>query len=182
MNQVCLALLRGINVTGYKIIKMADLTELFKSLGHTQVSTYIQSGNVVFLPSPTSNPETISVQIEQAIKERVQFEVSVLVFSSLEWQDILLNNPFNQPEIIPPEKVYLTLLAEVPDQEKKVRLKEINFPPEEFQHIGRAVYVYCANGYGNTKLTNLLFEKQLKTVATTRNWRTANKLMEMMQQ
>ena len=47
---------------------------------------------------------------------------------------------------------------------------------------GKEIYVYCFNGYGNTKLENSFFEKKLKVAASTRNWRTVNKLIEMSQE
>ena len=46
--QTYIALLRGINVSGQKPVKMTELKELFESIGFTDVKTYIQSGNVVF--------------------------------------------------------------------------------------------------------------------------------------
>ncbi len=180
MNQVHLALLRGINVTGYKVIKMADLKAMFIELGHQKVETYIQSGNVVFTPSKNDDALTISLQIEQAIQERYQFEVSVLVLSSQELQKVVESNPFMKRENIETEKLYVTFLSKTPEPAQAAVLNEVLFPPEEFVLHEKAVYIHCTNGYGNTKLTNLLFEKKLKTTATTRNWKTVNKLLEML--
>ncbi len=180
MNQVHLALLRGINVTGYKVIKMADLKAMFTELGHQNVTTYIQSGNVVFIPSTNDDAPTISRQIEQAIQERYQFEVSVLVLSAQELQKVVENNPFISRENIEIEKLYVTFLAKTPEPAQVAVLNEVHFPHEEFVLKENALYIHCTNGYGNTKLTNLLFEKKLKTTATTRNWKTVNKLLEMM--
>ena len=43
-----IALLRGINISGQKIIKMADLRAILEKVGLSKVQTYIQSGNVIF--------------------------------------------------------------------------------------------------------------------------------------
>ncbi len=51
--------------------------------------------------------------------------------------------------------------------------------PDEFEIIGREVYLHCPDGYGRTKLSNNFFERKLETPATTRNWRTVNMLLEM---
>jgi uncharacterized protein (DUF1697 family) len=75
-----ISILRGINVGGHKKIRMADLKVLYRSLGFTNVVTYIQSGNVLF-ECATQNPTNLSEMIEQAIFEKYGFEVPVLVLT-----------------------------------------------------------------------------------------------------
>ena len=72
-------------------------------------------------------------------------------------------------------------LAEIQNEETKLSLGEMHYPPDEF-HIGeKEIYCHCPGSFAETKLTNNLFEKKLKTRATTRNWRTVNKLFDMSQ-
>ena len=80
-----------------------------------------------------------------------------------------------------PEKLYVTFLAEAPQPEKLEAIKAFTFEPEKYSVSGKEVYIYCENGYGNTKLENLFFEKKLKVTATTRNWRTVNELVKLSQ-
>lgn len=50
---------------------------------------------------------------------------------------------------------------------------------EKFEINGREIYLYLPDGYAKTKLTNNIFEKKLKNIATTRNWKTTNKLLDL---
>ena len=58
-----LALLRGINVGGKKLVKMADLRTAFEELGFAEVSTYIASGNVLFR-APRQKRAELAARIE----------------------------------------------------------------------------------------------------------------------
>ncbi|KAA9331755.1 DUF1697 domain-containing protein [Adhaeribacter soli] len=176
--QTYTALLRGINVSGHKKIKMPDLKALFENLGFTNVRTYIQSGNVVF-DSETS--EDLESKISAKIREQFGFEVPVICRNKQEMEEVLRRNPYAEMAEFDPEKLYVTFLAEEPQPDKLEAIKAFTFEPEMYTILGREVYVYCFNGYGNTKLENLFFEKKLKVTCTTRNWRTVNKLVEMSQ-
>ncbi len=169
-----IALLRGINVSGQKKILMADLKVLFEKLGCSAIQTYIQSGNIVF----HSEEKNLAEKIKSAIKGKYDFDVPTLVLSLNELQRTIANNPFftNEAE----EKVlYITFLADLPQTELATALEENTFSPDEFKIIGKTVYLYCPNGYGKIKMNNNFIERKLKTQATTRNWKTVNKLVEL---
>ncbi|MFC5270843.1 DUF1697 domain-containing protein [Adhaeribacter terreus] len=176
--QTYIALLRGINVSGHKKIKMPELKAMFEELGFTNVRTYIQSGNVVF-ESETS--EDLESKISAKIQEQFGFEVSVICRTSAEMKQVIARNPFEKMVGFEPEKLYITFLQQTPSAEKLEALQAFTFEPEMYTVSGKEIYVYCFNGYGNTKLENAFFEKKLKVAATTRNWRTVNKLIEMSQ-
>jgi uncharacterized protein (DUF1697 family) len=92
----------------------------------------------------------------------------------------LANNPFLDGGA-DPSKLLVTFLASAPAKKKADALAVPDGGTDEFA-VGQGrteVYVHCPNGYGRTKLNNSFFEKKLDVVATTRNWKTVNKLLEM---
>lgn len=171
-----IALLRGINVSGKNPIKMADLRILCESLGFTQVSTYIQSGNIIF--KADEEHSTLVQRIHDAIAEKYSYDVPVMVYSTEAWQEIVAANPFAET-VTDVKTLHMTLLADEPDDAAIHALAERDFSPDEYQIIGKMVYLHCPNGYGRTKLNNTFWEKAFNTSATTRNWKTTLKLLEL---
>lgn len=172
-----IALLRGINVSGQKLIKMSELKELFESQGFQNVQTYIQSGNVIFY-SKEKPIEKLKNIIQTAIRKKFGFDVSVLVITPDMIEYVLKNNPFIKKNK-GLDKLYVTFLSEQPSAENIKMLNSIDYSPEEYILDGSLVYLHVPNGYGKTKLNNNLFENKLKVEATTRNWKTINKLWEL---
>lgn len=168
-----IAILRGINVGGKRIIKMADLKALCTELGWSHVSTYIQSGNV-FFDSDISEAE-LEVDLHNVIKERFGYDVPVIVRSKAELISVVDQNPFLK-EGIGIERLLLTFLKATPTSESISQLQAINTFPDRFEVHGKHVYVYVEGKYHQSKLTNNLFEKKLGVEATTRNWKTVLKL------
>ena len=170
-----ISLLRGINVTGYKKINMKELTAVYQSLEFENVRTYIQSGNVIF-ESSESNIDKLSKIIESAIKKKYSFEVSVFILTPNELQKIIERNPFPKKDFKP---LMVTLLNQEPIKEKIKSLEVLDTNYEKYEICGKVIYLYFPNGYGRAKLNNNFLENKLKVRATTRNWRTLNKLLEM---
>ena len=88
-----ITMLRGINVGGHKKIKMDVLKQLYVELGYTNVQTYIQSGNVIFLTQDTDTAD-LEKRISKQILKVTGFEVPVLVLKLDELKQIVENNPF----------------------------------------------------------------------------------------
>lgn len=174
-----IALLRGINVSGQKMIKMVELKAMFESIGLEAVQTYIQSGNVLFQSVDLMENEMVE-KIHSAILERFGFEVDVLVFTVSNWNQIIANNPFVRRDNLDEAKLYVTLLAKEPLAEDVEKLASFAFQEETYQLIERAVYLYVPKGYGNAKLSNNFLENKLKVSATTRNWKTMLTLRDML--
>ncbi len=170
-----IAILRGINVGGNRIIKMDALTKLFSNLGFSNIKTYIQSGNVVFKYTKKNNQLTEKL-IANAIKNTFNFDVPVIVFSLDELNTIIKNNPFVLDKTKDVAYLHLTFLAQQPNETNFIKIKDLNFNEDEFTLIDKTIYIYCPNGYGNTKLTNTFFETKLKVSATTRNFKTTHQL------
>ncbi|NTW26065.1 MAG: DUF1697 domain-containing protein [Lentimicrobium sp.] len=172
------ALLRGVNVSGKNLIKMGELVKVLSEAGLSNVRTYIQSGNIVF-ESETTECEKYTKIISGIILGQFGLEVPVQVLKRSELSDICDKNPFISDRGFSPDKLYLTLLNAFPDPDLTAGINPENYYPDEFQILGKAVYLYCPSGYGNTKLTNTFFEKKIKVSATTRNWATVTKLVTM---
>jgi uncharacterized protein (DUF1697 family) len=171
------ALLRGINLGGRNKIGMADLRELFAALGCEDVSTYVQSGNVVFRSSVASASK-LTRAIEERIGSDLGLDVTVLLRTKAQLAEVAGGNPFDE-RTVDPATLHVTFLAEKPDPARVRALDPARGRPDEFRVVGREVYLHCPNGYGRTKLDNAYFEKQLAVAATTRNWRTVTKLAEL---
>jgi uncharacterized protein (DUF1697 family) len=174
---VYLSILRGINVSGKKAIKMVDLKEVYQSIGFENITTYIQSGNVVF---ESDSDVKLVEKIEAAILKKYQFEVPILIRTLKEIENTISSNPFLKTESTEIDKFHVTFLGEQAAKENMEKTNAYNYSPDEFVLTETEVFVYCPNGYGKTKLNNTFFEKKLKVSCTTRNWKTCNKLLEIM--
>ena len=174
---VFVAMLRGINVSGKNKIKMAELQALVEGLGHADVITYIQSGNVVFT-SAAKNAMGLAPAIEQRIKRDFDLDVGVVVRTKAELGKVLAGNPFVRAGA-DLSKLHVTFLANKPDAALVRALRDHSSPPDEFEVVGREVFLHCPGGYGNTKLNNAFWERKLKVAATTRNWNTVTKLFDL---
>jgi uncharacterized protein (DUF1697 family) len=176
-----ISMLRGINVSGQKMIKMKDLKELFESLKFKDVTTYIQSGNVVFNFTKT-DPLVLAQKIEKKIADKYKFDVKVLITTAEEMQGAIDKNPFMKEKDADFNKLYFTFLSEIPKTENLNKLNEFAPSPDRFSVIDQVAYICCPNGYGNSKLNNNFFENKLKVSATTRNLNTVKELIRLAEQ
>ncbi len=175
---IYISLLRGINVSGQKKIPMAELKSLYKSLGFENVTTYIQSGNVIF-SSAERDESKLSALISDKIQEVFSFDIEIIIRSKESWASIIQNNPFTNRKSINPKKLHVTLLSQVPSDINTGVLNKVKLSLEEYVICEKEIYLYCPEGYGRSKLSNNLIESKLKITATTRNWNTVNKLFEI---
>ncbi|MCF0057260.1 DUF1697 domain-containing protein [Dyadobacter sp. CY356] len=174
-----IAILRGINVSGHHMIKMAELKTMFETLPFENVRTYIQSGNIVFDASPGEERDFENL-IHDVIQKTFSFSVPVIVLEEKELKDVRQHNPFLTGRNEDVTKLHVTFLAAIPNIDHIEKLKETaRFLPDEWILDGKVIYLFCPNGYGKTKLTNNFFENKLKVTATTRNWKTVNELISM---
>jgi len=169
------SMLRGINVGGNNKISMQVLKEVYASLKLEEVQTYIQSGNVAF--STTFSVPEVKTKIEKEIKKKFGFDVFAIIRSKKEIANIIKNSPYKPKD---ETKLYVVFLSRAPKQIPMEELNSAKSKDEEFSIAGREIYFSCPNGYGVTKLSNNFFERKLKVEATTRNWRTVNRLHKML--
>ena len=177
--QTYISILRGINVSGQKKILMVDLKLLLEKMKFENVTTYIQSGNVVFKSSTELTDLELSKKIETEIFKKYKFEVPVIIRTQQELENVISSNPFLKEKNINIEKLHVTFLSEKPNKGLLESIAHLNFSPDRFFINGKEVYLYIPESYGETKLSNKFFENKLKVTATTRNWKTVNKLGEI---
>ncbi|QDO93568.1 DUF1697 domain-containing protein [Formosa sediminum] len=170
-----IALLRGINVSGKNKIPMANLRALCSDLGFKNVKTYIQSGNVV-IQTTEERASDLEAKISEAILKVFGFEVFVLVKTESEFQDIFESCPFSESQ---KEVSYFTLLKELPEFNLVDATSKISYTDETFIISESCVYFYSKHGYGKAKGNNNFFERKLKVPATTRNFKTMQKLLSL---
>lgn len=167
----CIALLRGINVSGQKSIRMAELQASLSAMGLADVRTYLQSGNVVFRVDKADAGQ-LAAAIQSRIAQDFGHEVAVLVMTANQLDQIASSNPL-LPRNGGDEKLFhCTFLFEPVAASRFRALKLPAAEGERAQLAGNAVLLQCPHGYGKTKLNNSYFERALGVAATTRNWRT----------
>lgn len=172
-----IALLRAINVGGNNRLPMTDLVALLKGLGCREVVTYINSGNAVY-QVPAKKADRLAGALAEAIARELGLEVPVVTRSAGELAKVAKRHPFEQ-KAKEPKRLNVGFLAELPAPEAIARLDPNRSPPDEFQVVGREVYLHYASGVAGTKLTNQYFDSKLGTVMTVRNWNTVLKLVEL---
>jgi uncharacterized protein (DUF1697 family) len=157
---------------------MPDLKRVVEELGFENVSTYGQSGNVIF-DCRHAEAAQLGTHIEEKLSEAFGFSTNVIIRTHQELEKIIETNPLVDSAHVARDKLYVTFLADVPDKTVASKLDITPGADEKFEIVGKEVYLYCPNGYARTKLNNAVFEKKLRTVATTRNLKTINKLLSV---
>ena len=175
---IYVSMLRGINVGGKAQIRMETLREIYEESGFSKVRTYVQSGNVVF-ESGAQDPRGVEKHIEAQIEQTCGFSIPVFIRQEHELLEILSCNPFLNERAEDPGKLHVTFLQQAPHETAWSKLVSPSGISDEFSRGDMAVYLFCPDGYGKTKLTNGFFERKLGVPATTRNWNTVNALYKM---
>jgi uncharacterized protein (DUF1697 family) len=168
-------MLRAVNVGGRKV-GMARLRELFVEAGLQDVSSYIQTGNVIF--SADRSPADAIAGLERDIEAEFGVPGILILRSGAELAAVVGANPYLDRE--PDQaKLHVTFLVEAPAADKVAATTVPAGETAEFEVAGRDVYLHTPDGYGRTKLTNSYLERRLGTSGTTRNWRTVLKLRDL---
>ena len=187
------ALLRGINVGGRNKVPMADLREVVTSLGHTGVSTYIQSGNVLFSTAEDDTAK-LAAALESAIESRFGIWSSVVVLSRDELARVLAANPY--PDEPNPRMVHVVFLNGSPPQDLLDRITAAESAAaakgsrDTVQLIGpsagQALFLHTPDGFGTSELAQNVLKilappkkSRPGLAATARNWATATKLLSL---
>ncbi len=171
-----LALLRGINVGGKAKLPMKELAAIFAAAGASSVTTYIQSGNVIF---GCADAEAVCAQVTAEIARVYGYPGRIVLRTADELRKAFQSNPFAKAGA-PLDTLHVYLLADRPDANAVRALDPERSPGDSFALKAREIYLHLPQGMARTKLTNAYFDARLKTVSTARNWNTVGKLVEMM--
>jgi uncharacterized protein (DUF1697 family) len=172
------ALLRGINVGPHKRIAMTELKALVEGLGHTEVKTYVTSGNVVFSTAEPRSDVALPREIEAAIMARCNLDVPVIVRSGEDMARIVAGNPFPQHED-QPKTLHVSFLSGVPAPDRVAALADAERGRDDYRVIGQEVYLHYPNGMSGAVFMVNGLDRALGVTATSRNWRTVLKLAGM---
>ena len=170
-----IALLRGINIGPRRRVSMPELRALMEGLGHTDVETLVQSGNVVF--TARAKPATLEQKLEEEIEKQLGVDPKVVVRTRDELAAAIEANPFDVPK--EPKNLHVTFLSGEPGAAARATLEATDFDPDRLAFHGREIYVLYDDGMGRSELAKQLARAKLGVAATDRNWNTVTKLLEM---
>jgi uncharacterized protein (DUF1697 family) len=170
------ALLRAINVAAQRKVPMADLRALAAELGLGNPRTLIASGNLVF--DSEEKPPVLEAVLEEGLKQRFGFSVDVMVRSAEQWADYCAANPFPEESELKPNFLLLYVGKEAADDVAVGALRARADADEKVARAHDALWIYFANGGGRSKLSG----GPRPGLWTGRNWRTALKIRDMLEQ
>lgn len=173
------ALLRGINVGGGRKVPMAELRTLVEGLGHDGVRTHLQSGQAVFT-SDHGDEESLAAELSTAIERHFGFAVDVIVRDHAYLKGVVEACPYPAGEL-EPKQLHVTYFSAPVTAERFAGIDQTSCLPEEFSLGDRALYLYAPDGLGRSTLADQLSRPRVTkgVVATSRNWNTVTKLVEL---
>lgn len=172
-------LLRGINLGPTTQIAMADLRDLLVELGYPDVRTHLRSGNVALTSFDTA-PEQLAQRVEDAVANRLDLKLRVIVRTRDELAAIIAANPL-PAAVADPARFLVTFFSGVPDPTRVDAVDPRSFEPDTFRILGREMYQWSPSGVSKTKLTPAFWAKQqLGVDGTARNWNTVTALMRIL--
>jgi len=173
------ALLRAVNVGGKNRLPMAELRAALSACGLERVSTVLQSGNVLFRSAESER--VLAEQVGDAIEEAFGLRVDIVIRSAAELASVAGRNPFlAADDERDPATLHVAFLSERPAAAAVARLDPDRSPADAFAVRGREVYLSYPNGSGRSRLTLDYLERQLGSMGTARNWRTVQRLVELL--
>lgn len=173
---IYIAFLRGINVSGHKIIKMNELAKMFEMMKFKNVKTYIASGNVLF-DSNEKDIAKLEAKLEKQIETTFGFDVMVFVRTKDELEKIAALNPFKKIKI---EKPKFSILFTKEEGKFKIPVTSEKYAVEIIG--GQGNNYFCSarpEVVGSSGGANLFVEKEYKIPGTARNWNTIIKLLTL---
>jgi uncharacterized protein (DUF1697 family) len=169
------ALLRGVNIGPHKRISMPALREIVAGLGHEDVETYLQSGNVVFTPA-RARGKALDDQLADAIAAATGLEVGVVVRTGRELAEVVAGSPYRVED---PTRLVVAFFGAVVGPDGLGLGEPGSYAPDELTLAGANAYVSVPGGQARSKLIELLAKRTRPTVVTLRNWRTVTALAEL---
>ena len=172
------ALLRGINVGSHNRVGMGPLRELLAGLGHEDVRTLLQSGNVV-LGGGRLRGAVLERRLEETARAALGLDTPFIVRTREEWDALVAANPFPREAADDPGHLLLFCLKDAPPADAESRVQAAVKGRERVRVDGRQAYVVYPDGVGESKLTVTVLERWLGSRGTGRNWNTVLKLQAL---
>ncbi len=170
----CIALVRGINVGGNRMVAMADLRLVMSDVGFVNPRSVLQSGNLVF--ETTAKPAAAERRLEGEVASRLGLQTDFFVRTTREWREVVAANPFRREAEDDPVRLVVMFLKQAPAAAAVKTLQATIRGRETIVAKRRELYITYPDGYGRSRLTGALVEKTLSTRATARNWNTVLRL------
>jgi uncharacterized protein (DUF1697 family) len=171
-----IVLLRGINLGARNRVAMPNLRELLTDAGFEDVRTYLQSGNVVL--SSNATPQQLAGRCRQAISDGLGLEIEVVVRTRAQLANVVRRNPLAEVAV-DPKRYQVTFLSSALGAAAVRELAALAAPSERFVALGRELYAWHPDGVARSKLWARLGGRSLGVTATSRNWTTVTKLVEL---
>jgi len=170
-------LLRGINVGGHNKVLMAELRSALANAGFENVSTYIQSGNVLLDGAGRTEGDVVKA-VEGVMEDQFDLSIPVVARAAEEWTGILAANPFPEAES-DPKLLHVSLCDTAPTADAVDAFDAESYHPDRLAVVGRHLYLWYPNGSGRSKLTGAVLERKLELTTTARSWSTMLRLAEI---
>jgi uncharacterized protein (DUF1697 family) len=171
-----IAFLRAINVGGHNV-KMDELKKLFESLGFSNVETFIASGNVIF-ETPSNDPSKLEKKIEAVLNEKLKYEVSTFLRTTMELTEISRYKPFKQKGMDAAAALNVAFIAEPLDTAAVKKLMTFKNEIDDFHVHEREIYWLCQVRQSDSKFSNATLEKAIGRRSTLRGISTVQKMAE----
>ena len=133
-----ITLLRAINVGRGRTVKMESLRQVFESLGFSNVTTFIASGNVVF-EATTRNIKSLEKNIKGRLQEALGYEVAAFIRTEAELAEIVNYKPFPRSKIDAATEFNIIFLADTVDEKSKQKVSALRTDTDEFHVHGREI-------------------------------------------
>lgn len=158
---------------------MAELRQLMTGLGYEGVRTHLQSGQAVFTTAHVDE-ESLAARLSEAIEKHYGFPVDVIVRDHAYLRAVAEACPFPAAEL-EGRQLHVTYFSAPVDEARFAEIDREKYLPEEFRLGDRALYLYAPDGLGRSKLAEYLAKPRINkgVIATSRNWNTVVKLVEL---
>jgi uncharacterized protein (DUF1697 family) len=168
------ALLRGINLASRNRVSMAELRTVLEDAGYGSVTTYIQSGNVLFTKR-ASDRARLARRLETAVADAFGVSAAVVLRTFEEVREVERSQPFGADT----SRTFVSFLAAEPEPKRVRSLADLEVAPDEFRVVGSDVFLRYPNGVQGARLTGAVLERTIGVPGTMRNWKTVTKLAEL---
>ena len=171
-----MALLRGINVGGNRAVAMADLRDVVREAGHTEVATHLRTGNVVLVAREGSETG-LATQITAGLRARLGIDVEVMVRTTAELDAVIAANPF--PDAARDDPAHLVVMFYAAPVQVDPGFDAARYGREQVVWAGAHGYLHYRDGIGRSRLTPAVLARATGQAGTGRNWRTVLALREL---